>query len=150
MASVQYLPSDIEPSGVNGNAPKSRARYYCEACDRLVVAIRPHWGWRIASILSLAFFAFATFTAGFSGSLILGGGVVVFILAALVVGPLNELASAPPKCPVCRRVVVRASRAVAADAPAPVKGSSGPSALVTTLSDAQLDAHHPTGTERAS
>jgi hypothetical protein len=86
---------------------------HCERCDRPVTAVRPHPGWRVASVGALAFFVALAFFAGASGLLLFGAGVVVFALGALVIGPLEERASEPPRCPDCRCVIVRAA------APAP-------------------------------
>jgi hypothetical protein len=50
--------------------------------------------------------------------------VVVFCLGTLVLGPLNERASEPKRCPHCHCVIVRRSLAPAAelDAIAPAPG----------------------------
>jgi hypothetical protein len=85
-------------------------------CARPVIAVRPHWGWRVASPLTLAFFALLSFLGGASGFLIVGSGVVVFAIGALVVGPVNERASEPPRCPDCRCVVERVARSTDAQA----------------------------------
>jgi hypothetical protein len=92
------------------------ARHHCERCARPVVAVRPHWGWRAASIVAVAFFVALSFAAGASGLLLFGAGVVVFALGACVLGPLNERASEPPRCPDCRCVVVPLARLPAARA----------------------------------
>lgn len=78
---------------------------HCERCDRPVTAVRPHPGWRAASLGALAFFIVLAFAAGASGLLLFGAGIVVFALGALVIGPLHERASEPPRCPECRCVI---------------------------------------------
>jgi hypothetical protein len=83
----------------------SEASHFCERCQRRVVALRPPWIYRAASVGTLAFFLVLTVAAGASGSLLLGGGVIVFILGTLVLGPLNEMASEPARCPSCHCVV---------------------------------------------
>jgi hypothetical protein len=90
--------------------------HHCERCTRPVVAVRPHWGWRVASVAAFAFFVVLSFAVGASGFLLFGAGFVVFALGALVLGPLNERASEPPRCPDCRCVVVPLERAPAARA----------------------------------
>jgi hypothetical protein len=79
--------------------------HFCERCQRRVLALRPPWMYRAASVGALLFFLLLTVAAGASGSLLLGGGVIVFILGTLVLGPLNEMASEPPRCPSCHCVV---------------------------------------------
>lgn len=83
----------------------SEASHFCERCQRRVVALRPPWIFRAASIGALVFFLGLTVAAGASGSLLLGGGIIVFILGTLVLGPLNEMASEPARCPSCHAVV---------------------------------------------
>jgi hypothetical protein len=96
---------------------------YCERCARPVVALRPSPLWRVASILALALFAVLVFASGASGLGIAFVPVVVFCLGTLVLGPLNERASEPRRCPDCRCVIVRRSlvprRALDAMEPAP-------------------------------
>jgi hypothetical protein len=87
------------------------ARHRCERCARPVVALRPHWGWRAASIVAFVFFVALSFAVGASGFLLFGAGAVVFALGASVLGPLNDRASDPPRCPDCRCVVVPLARA---------------------------------------
>jgi hypothetical protein len=91
----------------------SEASHFCERCQRRVVAIRPPWIFRAAVVGALLFFLALTVAAGASGSLLLGGGVIVFILGTLCLGPLNEMASEPARCPSCHCVVfsVRAAGA---------------------------------------
>jgi hypothetical protein len=99
----------------------SDATHFCERCSRRVLALRAPWFWRVASVAGLFFFLLLTVAAGASGSLLLGGGIVVMILGTLVLGPLNELASEPARCPSCHCVVFpihseRAARALEARA----------------------------------
>ncbi len=96
----------------------SEALHFCERCSRRVVALRAPWFWRVASVAALFFFLLLTVAAGASGSLLLGGGIIVMILGTLVLGPLNEMASEPARCPSCHCVVFpihseRAARALA-------------------------------------
>jgi hypothetical protein len=76
---------------------------FCEACSRDVIAIRPHWGWRAASFA--AFPTLAAILAVASALLILGSGIFVLVVGMMIVGPLNERASARPLCPSCRCAV---------------------------------------------
>jgi hypothetical protein len=107
------------------------ASHFCERCQRRVVALRPPWAYRAASIGALLFFLILTVAAGASGSLLLGGGVIVFILGTLVLGPLNEMASEPARCPSCHCVVfpVRAAgmHRVTESAPEAVASGNPPS-----------------------
>jgi hypothetical protein len=74
-----------------------------------VVAVRSHWAWRVASVAALVFYVLLAFAVGVSGFLLFGAGAVVFALGALVIGPLEERASEPPRCPECRYVIVPTS-----------------------------------------
>jgi hypothetical protein len=98
-------------------------RDYCERCARPVVALRPSPLWRVASVVALGFFAVLVFAAGASGLGIAFVPVVVFCLGTLVLGPLNERASEPRRCPDCRCVIVPRSPAPTSEleaiAPAP-------------------------------
>ena len=86
------------------------ARHYCERCCRNVVALTPHWAWRVASPAALAFFIALAFLAEASGLGIAMAGVLVFMIGGAVVGPVNEQATRSPLCPDCRCAVVRRSR----------------------------------------
>jgi hypothetical protein len=99
-------------------------RDYCERCARPVVALRPSPLWRLASVAALGVFAILVFAAGASGLGIAFVPVVVFCLGTLVLGPLNERASEPKRCPDCRCVIVPRSLAPAAElgAIAPAQG----------------------------
>src|SRR5580692_6577967 len=65
-----------------------RETHFCGGCQRPVVAIRPHWVWSVAVVGAFAFFILLTALVGAGGLLILGGGVVVFVLGTCVIGPL--------------------------------------------------------------
>jgi hypothetical protein len=97
---------------------------YCERCARPVVALRPHPLWRVASLVALGFFAILVFASGASGMGIAFVPVVVFCLGTLVLGPLNERASEPRRCPDCHCVIVARSAALEPrqDAIAPAQG----------------------------
>lgn len=86
-------------------------RHYCERCARPVIAVGPHWLRRVAVWAAFAFFTVLTFVVGASGLLLFGGGIVVFALGALVLGPLYTQAYELRRCPSCRRVVVPVARA---------------------------------------
>ena len=96
-----------------------RARHYCERCERYVVARVPHPGWRVASISAWAFFVLLAFLVGASGLLLFGGGIVVFAMGALLLGPLHARASEDPRCPGCLCVVARAAALGPSSAAAP-------------------------------
>src|SRR5262249_12941752 len=83
-----------------------REEHHCERCERSVVPVRPPWGWRAAAIGAFAFFVVLAFVTGASGLLLFGAGIVVFALGALVLGPLYDRAFDPPRCPLCRCVIV--------------------------------------------
>jgi hypothetical protein len=83
---------------------------YCERCAESVVAVRPHPGWLVASVGAFGFFVLTAFAVGASGFLLFGAGFVHFALGALVLGPLHERASDPPRCPHCRCVIVAQRR----------------------------------------
>jgi hypothetical protein len=89
----------------------SRRTDHCQRCGRDVIAVRPHWAWRVASVGTLAFFVLLAFAVGVSGFLLFGAGFVVFALGALVLGPLADRAFDPPRCPDCRCVIVPAAAA---------------------------------------
>ena len=98
-------------------------RDYCERCARPVVPVRPNPLWRVASVAALALFAVLVFAAGASGLGIAFVPVIVFCLGTLVLGPLNERASDPKRCPDCHCVIVPRSSSPASEldpiAPAP-------------------------------
>ena len=98
-------------------------RDYCERCARPVVPVRPNPLWRVASVAALALFAVLVFAAGASGLGIAFVPVIVFCLGTLVLGPLNERASDPKRCPDCHCVIVPRSSSLASEldpvAPAP-------------------------------
>jgi hypothetical protein len=75
----------------------------------------------------MSFYALLTLAVGFGGLLVIGAGVLVFAIAVLVVGPLNDRASEPPRCPVCRSVVVPAVSATI-ERSAATAGASEPTA----------------------
>jgi hypothetical protein len=102
---------------------KRAARHACERCERPVVAVRAHWGWRAAFGGTFAFFVVLTFLVGASGFLLFGAGAVVFALGALVMGPLYDLAAAPPKCPHCGCVVEKRVTGAAAERGRALDGS---------------------------
>jgi hypothetical protein len=99
-------------------------RDYCERCARSVVALRPSPLWRVASVAALGLFAVLVFASGASGLGIAFVPVVVFCLGTLVLGPLNERASEPRRCPDCHCVIVPRSIAPTSelDAIAPARG----------------------------
>jgi hypothetical protein len=74
-------------------------------CAQVVVAVRPHVAWRVLTVGCFGFFVVLTFLVGASGLLLFGGGVVVFAMGALVLGPLVRTSFDPPRCPHCRCVV---------------------------------------------
>ena len=86
---------------------------YCERCARPVIPLRPSPLWRVASVVALSVFAVLVFASGASGLGIAFVPVVVFCLGTLVLGPLNERASDPKRCPDCDCVIVPRSPAPA-------------------------------------
>jgi hypothetical protein len=78
----------------------------------------------VASVVTLGFFALLVFASGASGLGIAFVPVVVFCLGTLVLGPLNERASDPKRCPDCHCVIVPRVPASASevDAIAPAHG----------------------------
>lgn len=85
---------------------RSLPTHHCERCHRDVVGRRPHRGKVVLACGWFVFFFVLTFAAGFSGTLLLGSGVVVFVLGTLVLGPACDAAFQPPRCPACRCVVM--------------------------------------------
>ena len=83
----------------------SRPRHRCERCARSVVAVRPPLASRVLAVAMFAFFIPLTFAIGASGLLLLGGGIVLLAMGALVLGPLIRDSFEPPKCPDCGCVV---------------------------------------------
>jgi hypothetical protein len=71
----------------------------------------------------MGFFAVLVFASGASGLGIAFVPVVVFCLGTLVLGPLNERASDPKRCPDCHCVIVPRAPAPASevDAIAPAR-----------------------------
>ena len=85
----------------------TEGHHRCERCARVVVAVEPPLVVRAAPYAVLAFYVLLSFVIGASGTLLLGGGVIIFILGGLVLGPLHEQAAQPPRCPDCGRIVSR-------------------------------------------
>jgi hypothetical protein len=96
-------------------------RDHCERCAVDVVAVRPHPGLRVLAVVTFAFFLVLTFAVGVSGFLLFGGGIVVFAMGALVIGPLVRTAFADPRCPRCGCVTAAARQ--------PARATSGESGL---------------------
>jgi hypothetical protein len=71
--------------------------------------------WRVASVVALGLFAVLVFASGASGLGIAFVPVVVFCLGAAVLGPLNERASDPKRCPDCHCVIVHRAPAPASE-----------------------------------
>jgi len=89
------------------------------------VAVRSHWGWWALFGGTFAFFVVLTFLVGASGLLLFGAGAVVFALGGLVMGPLYDLAAAPPKCPHCGCVVEKLPRSAVARRARALEGARG-------------------------